>query len=570
MRWIWLLPLLAVAGLSGLHYHHKHSAKPRMLFSGNYGNSVSGQYLSSRFAALHNDWEDALAAIKPSVTKENVSAGMLDTAMRLELRLGNIEEAKNLAERVAKLAAKDPLAATIIAAYHLKQRHLEKVQQVLQPFVIVKPDAQGADITILVTDMLQIWALAESRDYEKAMAKLDRLIHEGPPVFSQFLHYQAAIIADMAGMKTRADQEYSAIIKSHSPKSYRFMEGAISFYRRSGNPLANQLYEEFMKKYLVLSENSSLPLTTQPIVNDGIEGAAELFAEVGSYLNDNVFSIEAVEYLRLALYLRPDLPHAQYILADILSSMGHEKEAIELLGKINPNSPYNWRGRIGIARDLEKIGTTKQAESILLSLDQERPENLEAIATLGDIYQHQENYAQAAKVYEKAVEKIKNPEEKHWVLFYSLGAAYERIGEWKKAEHYLIEALKLSPGQPEALNYLAYSWVERGENLQQAREMLETALKKSPDDAHIIDSYGWALFRLKDYPGAVKNLEQAAMGMPYDSTVNDHLGDAYWMAGRRNEARFQWSAALNMKPEPSQVVLIKRKLAQGLDQNPEK
>jgi len=392
------------------------------------------------------------------------------------------------------------------------------------------------------------------------------IIREGPPVFAQFLHYQAALIADAGGMKARAGQEYSAIVKAPVPKSYRFMEGAISFYRRNGDKAeADRLFNEFMKKYLVLSENTSLVLKNEPIANNGVEGAAELLAEVGSYLNDNGIGNEAVEYLRLALYLRPDLPHAQYILADILGAAGQEKQAIEIFRKINPGSPYNWRGRLGIARDLEKTGEVKQARNMLLTLDEERPESLDAIVTLGDMYLHDERYADAAKAYSAALEKIKTPEEKYWILYYSLGACYERMGEWDKAEKYLLEALKLSPEQPETLNYLAYSWTERGEKLEEARKMLEEALARAPDDAHIMDSYGWVLYKLHDYAGAVKNLEAAAMLMSYDATVNDHLGDAYWMAGRRNEARFQWETALDLKPEPAQIVLIKRKLASGLE-----
>ena len=104
-------------------------------------------------------------------------------------------------------------------------------------------------------------------------------------------------------------------------------------------------------------------------------------------------------------------------------------------------------------------------------------------------------------------------------------------------------------------------------NLKRARSMIERAVELRPNDGYIVDSLGWALYRMKDYPGAVKNLERAVELRPQDPTINDHLGDAYWRVGRQIEARFQWRRALVLKPEPEMSTTIQKKIADGLANN---
>jgi len=115
------------------------------------------------------------------------------------------------------------------------------------------------------------------------------------------------------------------------------------------------------------------------------------------------------------------------------------------------------------------------------------------------------------------------------------------------------------------LNYLGYSLVEKQEKLEEALEMIERAVEARPDSGYIVDSLGWALYRLGRYEEAVGHMERAAELLPVDPIVNDHLGDVYWAVGRRTEARFQWNRALSFDPEPEEAERIRRKLEVGLD-----
>jgi Flp pilus assembly protein TadD len=160
------------------------------------------------------------------------------------------------------------------------------------------------------------------------------------------------------------------------------------------------------------------------------------------------------------------------------------------------------------------------------------------------------------------------PEKVEWPLYYFRGISYERDKQWPKAVADFKKALALYPDQPLVLNYLGYSWVDRGENLDEAFKMLHQAVEARPSDGYIVDSLGWAYYKLGKYDEAVKELERAIDLKPGDPTINDHLGDAYWRIGRKLEAHFQWNHARDLGPEPDDKQKILEKIAHGLPDVP--
>ena len=157
------------------------------------------------------------------------------------------------------------------------------------------------------------------------------------------------------------------------------------------------------------------------------------------------------------------------------------------------------------------------------------------------------------------------PGPQQWLVFCARGITHEREDRWDLAEADFRKSLELNPGQPQVLNYLGYSFVEMGVNMEEAVELIEEAVAAQPDSGYIVDSLCWVQFRMGQYSDAVENLERAAELMPVDPIVNDHLGDAYWAVGRKIEAEFQWKRALSFDPEEEDATRIRRKLEVGLD-----
>ena len=175
-----------------------------------------------------------------------------------------------------------------------------------------------------------------------------------------------------------------------------------------------------------------------------------------------------------------------------------------------------------------------------------------------------DKFEEAAKAYSRGIATITKETEDDWRIYYYRGVAYERSKQWPQAEADFQQALKLNPNQPQVLNYLGYSWVDMGINLDKALAMIKAAVDLRPNDGYIVDSLGWAYYRLGKYSDAVETLERAVELKPEDSTINDHLGDAYWQVGRKREALFQWAHARDLDPEKDQLPAILDKLAHGL------
>src|SRR5205807_8849855 len=173
-------------------------------------------------------------------------------------------------------------------------------------------------------------------------------------------------------------------------------------------------------------------------------------------------------------------------------------------------------------------------------------------------------FAECAEVYSKGLNAISKPEPLNWVLYYYRGICFERSKQWPKAEVDMQKALQLLPDQPLVLNYLGYSWVDQGLHLDEGMTMIQRAVEQRADDGYIVDSLGWAYYRIGNYEEAVKHLERAVELKPEDPTINEHLGDVYWKVGRTLEAQFQWSHARDLKPEPDDLKKIQEKLKSGL------
>jgi tetratricopeptide (TPR) repeat protein len=195
------------------------------------------------------------------------------------------------------------------------------------------------------------------------------------------------------------------------------------------------------------------------------------------------------------------------------------------------------------------------------------------LVALGNVYRARKQYAEAAPIYGRAIARTPEGDPGLWPLYYYRGTAYERAKDWPKAEADLKKAMELVPdsqpiGKSQVLNYLGYSWVDQNINVDEAFKLLKRAVELNPRDGMIIDSLGWAYYRLGRYEDAVRELEKAAELKAGDPVINDHLGDAYWHVGRRLEAKFQWQHAKDSNPEPDDLKKIEEKLANGLPEAP--
>jgi len=270
----------------------------------------------------------------------------------------------------------------------------------------------------------------------------------------------------------------------------------------------------------------------------------------------------AMAYLRLALAADPKRMEAWLLVGDLLSDT-NTQEALAVYAKVPKGSDVYIQAMAKTAWTHQTAGDKQAALAAARAAEASAPGSRDASITLAELLRASDRTDEAVGLLDKLVANAGDKAD--WRLFYLRGTTLAQAGRHDDSERDLKAALVLAPDEPELLNYLGYMWIDRGENLPKAIEMVQRAVAQRPRSGAMIDSLGWAYYRLGDYRSALSNLERAVMFEPADPDVNDHLGDAYWKVGRRIEARFQWSRVLTLQPSEAIRQKVEAKLKSGLD-----
>ncbi len=265
----------------------------------------------------------------------------------------------------------------------------------------------------------------------------------------------------------------------------------------------------------------------------------------------------------LALHLDPGLDAARFAVAGVLADKDRREEAITEYGRVQGQSPYSIPARIESAWALNASDRPDAAAAILADLPPDGMAETDLLRT-GDLWFAMDRNAEAEAIYDRVVADETSAGEDDWRSLFARAAARQELGRWEEAEADLLAALEVNPNQPEVLNFLGFGWVDRGVRVDEGVAMIRKALSIRPNAGHIIDSLGWAYFRMGDYEAAVHELERAAQLAPSDPVVIDHLGDAYWRAGRKREALYEWTRAMLLEPAMELRSVLEGKIDTGL------
>ncbi|MGJ3264729.1 MAG: tetratricopeptide repeat protein [Salinarimonas sp.] len=532
--------------------------------------SLSGNFLAGYVAGLARDPAAAATFLREALLDDPTNPELMERAFVAFLADGAMPDAVRTAER---MVANDPQNGLARLALGVGELRDARFAQALSRF----EDGSGSRAADLTATLLAAWAHAGARDETAALETIDRL--SGEPAFEIFRLYHGGLLASFLGMPEEAEERLAA--------AYEMQPTALSIVDAYGRHVARRgrmeeaigIYEAFLEQVqrhpLAEARIATLEAGERPErpATSIAAGAAEVLYALGSAGNAQGDEMPTIIYLRLALHLAPEHEMSLITLADVFGRMDRPEDAILLYEQVPRASPLNVTADIEVAHLLEQLDRKAEAESRLRVLMAERPDDLEVVTALANILRVRQQWNDAARYYTNAIDLIGEPTSAHWPLFYFRGASYERAKQWPKAEADLERALELVPagssvGRAQVLNYLGYSWVDMGINIDAAFELLKEAVALSPRDGMIIDSLGWAYYRLGRWDDAVRELERAVELQPADPVINDHLGDAYWRVGRRLEARFQWQHALDNDPEPEERETILRKLEHGLEDVP--
>lgn len=383
-------------------------------------------------------------------------------------------------------------------------------------------------------------------------------------VFVEYYKSHLAYLHDWLGNKDEADAAYKALLGERVPSSfYPVVSYGAFLVRHDRRNEAETLFSNMIKKFpqngYMRRQLKRVQAGDKPevVARTPSAGLALGFARAAAQLGRDNARNPASLYARFATFLDPDNGEAQMLLGSLLSRDGLRDAAIGAFAEVDKDSYFWVSSQIRSAQVLSAAERVDEAIVKVAKVLDLRPQNKDALTALGDLYRQQEKYDAALEYYDRAIATIDEERQADWFLYFSRGVVYEAMDLWPPAEADFKQALVLQPDEPQVLNYLGYSWIDRGMNIEPAKAMIEKAVEQRPNDGYIIDSLGWVLYLLGDYEKATEQLERAIRLQPGDPTINDHLGDAYWKVGRKIEARFQWQHALDHGAEEAQVALIK-------------
>jgi tetratricopeptide (TPR) repeat protein len=525
-----------------------------------------GSYLAARHASVERDAASAAAFYRSALRTDPKNNELLDRAFISSVADGDIDEAVKLGERILTIDKSNRVARLVIGVHDLKQKKYAAAQSNINQSV-------RGPITDLVATLLSAWAAYGAGDAKTAVANIDKLT--GPEWYPLFKDLHAGMILELAGKEKDAGLRFERAYKLDD-SMLRITEAYGRWLSRNKDAAAAvAMYEAFDKKlprHPLIQEGlreARAGKKMPPLIDSAQNGAAEALYGIGGTLARRGGEDLALVYLQLALYLSPNHPLGLLSLADLYESVKRPSMAIKIYERVPASSPLKRNAQIQLATDLDSADRSDEAIKILKSVIAEDSRDLEAIMALGNIERGRKKFADCALTYSKGVDVLPpNNDKVNSVWYYYRGICEERSKQWAKAEADMKKALELQPDQPHVLNYLGYSWIDQGINLDEGMKMIKRAVEQRPDDGYIVDSLGWAYFRLGNFDEAVKNLERAIDLKPEDPTINDHLGDAYWRIGRTLEAKFQWSHARDLKPEPDDLPKIEAKIENGLPDDP--
>lgn len=527
-----------------------------------------GAYLAGRMAHIRKDFDRAADYYKIAYEKEPNNPELMTRLYLLLSSKGRIDEAADYAQKALDAKAENSFARMLIAS---KQLHDGQYAASIKSLNKIDDQIYKR----LIAPLINTWNYAGLGNQDKAFEELRKLSKEDG--LGQVTRQHRAMLFDFFGKNREAAEIYQQILNDkNSEISVRLLEIISNFYIRTGqkeiavammqstinNSSLDSLLSALRKKV-----NDANPKTTPPVLSSAQIGASEaLFTIASTFRYDEAIDV-AHMYTALAIYMNPEYNTAKVLMADIFEMREMYDDANTIYDSVSQNDIAYYAAQFKKARNLVKKGAYKQAEILLKTLEEDY-NDMQIDLELGDILRLTNRFSEAVEYYDKAISKTKN-KGNLWILYYAKGVALDSDNRYDEAQAALLKAYQIKKHYLVS-NHLGYSWIRQKKNVNEAFKMIIDAYNQAPFDPSINDSLGFALYNLGYYAMAIPYLERAAELYPSSAVISSHLGDAYWFAHRKNEARFQWKHALSLKDDSGELDIkkTKAKVKNGIAEEP--
>tara|TARA_R110002095_G_scaffold45950_2_gene41194 strand:+ start:505 stop:2196 length:1692 start_codon:yes stop_codon:yes gene_type:complete len=522
--------------------------------------SAYGAFLAARHAGVNRDARGAADYYAEALRRMPGDTILTDRAFITAILAGEMERAVPLA--VASQASGDPsrLAGLYVT---VDQIHARRYVQALDTLHNA-PDY--GPFNAFLAQIWTQWALLGSGAVDEALAGAEGLA--APGFLAPFIPIHRAMLFDAAGRVVDADGAYqAAVFGSPFPRMTTELYG--NFLERQRRPdEALELYQAYLEgnpldsSISLAAERARAGRPAPPRPGIAQFAARSAFGPAASLAAQADMDL-AVVYLRMLQRLDPVDASIRVMLGETLQRISLPELALAEYAAV-PAGAFKTSAEIDRIWLMARLGNVEPATLSARALVQETGDT-EARLILADLLRVQSQCEEAAELYRGVItDRHAAGQPDDWRHYYFRAACLYSNEDWSVAETAYLEALEVAPNEPQILNDLGYLWIDHGVNISRAFEMVSRAAELEPEQGNIVDSLGWAHYRLGQYDAAVSELERAAALDPGNATINYHLGDAYWQVGRRLEAGFQWRRTLDLEPDETEREGIALRLQSGV------
>ncbi len=530
--------------------------------------------LVAELAQAEGDFETARAAYSRAVGKDPSSVVLHERLARLSWQLDDVDGAVREAERALALDPSSTRIRLFLGRLYNLRRDFAGLDRVLR-------DANGEPLDADAAFALFQVAL-ERQDLPQAEALARKLMVLEPDQLR-------GLLALMSVHEIRQEYDQAELVIREGLKRFPghfllYMRLAQLEHTRGNRPgeiaIYRELLEEHPDHYGVLQRLGQAQIDA----NDAT-AAIETYTRIVEAYPDDLNSMRrlaALEFAagrfeaaakRLEQVLRraPGDSELAIAVGQIRRAAGDAAGAIEVFDRVPPGDPQYIEARIQISLVLESEGRVREALDEVERLRAGQAGRIVDLRAAG-LRSALEDYDGARALLESLLDGSEGDVE----VYYQLGVVEGSRKRVDEALASMQKVLELDPGNAAALNYIGYSWAERGENLAEAEALIQQALASSPDDGYIADSLGWVYYKMaeihfresrKDEALALlekarKQLLEAAELTGGDPVVSEHLGDVHLLRGEKARALDYYEEAVGLELREAEQPNLKSKLEQ--------
>ncbi len=540
-----------------------HAKKPDKFDTGEH----MADYFSGILFLYSDDYKESYRFLKKLDGLESSHKNYSSKYLFSLINLGKFNEAFNYSKKLENKNLSNFESDLIIGIYYLKNEKFDLAQKY---FTKLKNRNSRFVFNDFVSNSLFNWTSFKTLDFKKAEKRINEIESKFKNlrnIQNVFLHcFYKSAKTELLFKKLVSNEQIDFSRYNYFYSTYLLNTGEIEKAKK----VLNSSLESYPRNLLL--NQYKLDLNNNKYKNNfECQNLSHVVAEI-LYITANAFSSQNIYtfsnfYLNLSKYLNKNFHSFDTLLAENFYKIDNFKQAMKIYGEIEKKgTSFLWYAAKQKAKIFIKEEKKEKALKILKDTYEKLPnKNIYQKFDYARFLKNNEKFKKSIKLYTEILQLIKINNPLYPKVTEARGVSYERTGEWEKAEKDLLSSLKVSPDQAYVINYLAYSWIEKGMKIEQSLEMLEKANNLKSDDPYIIDSLGWALFKLKRYNESKSYLKSAVILMPADPIINDHYGDVLWKNGNKIQARYFWKYVLNLKDtEKDLKEKIKNKLISGL------